>query len=222
MLLYALLRPGDWSRSSLGRLSGFSDQGRKAFRRTRAEMGSVNAELQESISAVREVQAFNRPREHREFQADQCRQPLMPIFRLWLYQRPGSYPGSTGLPALVIVAGRGVALLGNGTLFGQRNFPGHCRHFSDLYAAFQPADSADCGALDQRSKRRGGGKRIFDLLDEIPQVQDKPMLNLSADFRESGVGQCLSAYKPGEPVLRSVNLTPSQARLSPLSGQRGR
>ena len=38
----------------------FSDQARKAFRRNRVEMGSVNAELQESISAVREVQAFNR------------------------------------------------------------------------------------------------------------------------------------------------------------------
>ena len=37
---------------------------RKAFRKTRQEMGSVNAELQESISAVREVQAFNRAEEN--------------------------------------------------------------------------------------------------------------------------------------------------------------
>jgi ATP-binding cassette subfamily B multidrug efflux pump len=42
----------------------FSDQARKAFRRTRQQMGSVNAELQESISAVREVQAFNRAEEN--------------------------------------------------------------------------------------------------------------------------------------------------------------
>jgi ATP-binding cassette subfamily B protein len=38
----------------------FSGQARKAFRRTRTEIGNVNAELQEGISAVREVQAFNR------------------------------------------------------------------------------------------------------------------------------------------------------------------
>jgi ATP-binding cassette subfamily B protein len=37
----------------------FSGQARKAFRKARREIGSVNAELQESISAVREVQAFN-------------------------------------------------------------------------------------------------------------------------------------------------------------------
>jgi ATP-binding cassette subfamily B protein len=44
----------------------FSGQARKAFRRTREEMGSVNAELQENIAAVREVQAFNRAEENIE------------------------------------------------------------------------------------------------------------------------------------------------------------
>ena len=38
----------------------FSGQARKAFRRTRVEIGKVNANLEESISGVREVQAFGR------------------------------------------------------------------------------------------------------------------------------------------------------------------
>ena len=38
----------------------FSGQARRAFRRTRKEIGNVNAELQESISGVRETQAFSR------------------------------------------------------------------------------------------------------------------------------------------------------------------
>ncbi len=38
----------------------FSNQAREAFRKTRKEIGNVNAELQESISGVREVQAFSR------------------------------------------------------------------------------------------------------------------------------------------------------------------
>ncbi len=38
----------------------FSGQARKAFRRTRKEIGNVNAELEESISGVREAQAFSR------------------------------------------------------------------------------------------------------------------------------------------------------------------
>ena len=44
----------------------FSNQARKAFRVARQEIGSVNAELQESIAAVREVQAFNRADENIE------------------------------------------------------------------------------------------------------------------------------------------------------------
>jgi len=42
----------------------FSNQARKAFRKSRQEMGSVNADLQESIAGVREVQAFNREDEN--------------------------------------------------------------------------------------------------------------------------------------------------------------
>jgi ATP-binding cassette subfamily B protein len=41
-----------------------SGQARKAFRKSREEMGSLNAELQESTAAVREVQAFNRADEN--------------------------------------------------------------------------------------------------------------------------------------------------------------
>ena len=44
----------------------FSNQARKAFRAARQEIGSVNADLQESISAVREVQAFSREAENIE------------------------------------------------------------------------------------------------------------------------------------------------------------
>ena len=44
----------------------FSEQARKAFRVSRQEIGNVNAELQESIAAVREVQAFNRADENIE------------------------------------------------------------------------------------------------------------------------------------------------------------
>lgn len=44
----------------------FSGQARKAFRQAQMEIGSVNADLQESISAVREVQAFSREDENIE------------------------------------------------------------------------------------------------------------------------------------------------------------
>ena len=42
----------------------FSGQARKAFRRSRKEIGNVNADLQETIANVREVQALNREQEN--------------------------------------------------------------------------------------------------------------------------------------------------------------
>src|SRR5262249_24590916 len=44
----------------LGVTLWLSSQARKAFRATRVEIGRVNADLEESISAVREMQAFGR------------------------------------------------------------------------------------------------------------------------------------------------------------------
>ncbi|MCB0032800.1 MAG: ABC transporter ATP-binding protein, partial [Anaerolineales bacterium] len=44
----------------------FSTQARRAFRQARQEIGAVNSDLQESISAVREVQAFSREDENIE------------------------------------------------------------------------------------------------------------------------------------------------------------
>jgi len=60
----------------------FSAQARKAFRRSRKEIGNVNAELQESIAAVREVQAFSRADENIE-QFKKSTPPIaMPTFAL--------------------------------------------------------------------------------------------------------------------------------------------
>jgi ATP-binding cassette subfamily B protein len=48
----------------IGSTLWLSTLARRAFRKSRAEMGNVNAELQESLSGVREVQAFNREQEN--------------------------------------------------------------------------------------------------------------------------------------------------------------
>jgi len=50
----------------LGATVYFSAQARRMYRKSRKSMGGVNAQLQENISAVREVQAFNRAEENIE------------------------------------------------------------------------------------------------------------------------------------------------------------
>ena len=76
----------------------FSSQARKAFRKARQDLGNVNAELQEGISAVREVQAFGREDENiQQFMHDQCREPRRQRQGRELHQRTGAHAGGAGL-----------------------------------------------------------------------------------------------------------------------------
>ena len=123
----------------------FSDQARKAFRKTRTEIGNVNAELQESIAAVREVQAFNRADENIEnFKGGQCRQPRCQRPRRSIHLGALAYVGSARLYSACHRHRRGRLV------YAQRaDHAGHrCdfrldRNLPGLCPALQPADPTD-------------------------------------------------------------------------------
>jgi ATP-binding cassette subfamily B protein len=113
----------------------FSSQARRAFRRTRREMGSVNAELQESIAAVREVQAFNRADENIEnFRlTNAANRDANVKLRLPAL----SCPGSPGLPGSGDCGGSGWSdPAARGHLHGSRRIAWPGDHISDLCPAF--------------------------------------------------------------------------------------
>ncbi len=134
----------------------FSGQARKAFRRTRLEMGSVNAELQESISAVREVQAFNRADENIEnFRLTNAANRDANIRAVAYTTALAPTLEALGYVALAIVSVvGGLLLLGPGALVRRYHFPGSDYHLPGLRAALQPAHPADLGAVDQPAERR--------------------------------------------------------------------
>jgi len=98
----------------------FSSQARKAFRQTRLEMGSVNAELQESISAVREVQAFSREQENIDnFMVTNAANRDANIRAVSYTSALAPTLQALGYLALAIVAGvGGILLLRGQSLFG--------------------------------------------------------------------------------------------------------
>jgi len=191
----------------------FSGQARKAFRRARQQIGNVNADLQESISAVREVQAFSREDENiQQFRESNAANRDANI-------RAQAYTGALGptlealsFVSLAIVAGVGGLLLLNGNGVGTGvlsttisvgliiTFIGYTQQFN------RPVQTiATQWAMLQSAV--AGAERIFGLLDEPAEITDKPdakdMPNITGHVVYHDVW---AEYNPGEPVLRGVDI----------------
>ncbi|MFN8459035.1 MAG: ABC transporter ATP-binding protein [Anaerolineae bacterium] len=202
----------------------FSDQARKAFRRTRAEMGSVNAELQENISAVREVQAFNRAEENIEnFRLTNAANRDANIRAVAFTSALAPALEALGYLALVMVAGvGGWVLLTGQTLLGSALSLGIVVTFLTYVQRFNQPIQQIAVLWTNVQNAVASGERIFDLLDEVPQVQDKPgappMPPIQGKVELVNVS---AAYKPDEPVLRGVNLSAEPGQTIAIVGPTG-
>ena len=150
----------------------FSRRARAAFRRTRQTIGEVSAELQENISAVREVQAFAREEENvAEFEEINAANrdanvqaqsilsafsPALDVLSTIALAIVAGYGGYLALrePPLVTV---GVIV---SFLIYVRRFYEPIRGIANLYTQLQSAIA--------------GAERIFELLDTQPEITDAP------------------------------------------------
>ena len=202
----------------------FSDQARRAFRKSRQEMGSVNAELQESIAAVREVQAFNRAEENIEnfkeinaanrdanVRAVAFTSALAPTLEALSYLALALVTCTGGYYLL-----KGEAFFGTAVSLGLViTFLGYVQRFN------QPIQQIAILWTNVQSAI-AGGERIFSLLDENPSVQDLP----GAQEMKSIVGrveftQASAAYKQGVPVLKGVSFKAEPGQTIAIVGPTG-
>ncbi len=193
----------------------FSGQARKAFRKTRLEMGSVNAELQEGIAAVREAQAFNRAEENIEnFRVTNAANRDANVSAVAFTAALAPTLEALGYLALAIVtAAGGLALLNGADLFGTVvslglviTFLGYVQRFN------QPIQQISVLWTNIQSAI-AGAERMFGLLDVVPAVQDRPGAKEMPAIRGAVEFERASAeYKKGTPVLHEVNFktTPGQ------------
>ncbi|MEX0788683.1 MAG: ABC transporter ATP-binding protein [Anaerolineales bacterium] len=202
----------------------FSDQARKAFRKTRLEMGSVNANLQESISAVREAQAFNRAEENIEqFRITNAANRDANVRAVAFTSALAPALEALGYVGLALVTGvGGLYLLRGETLFGTVlslglviTFLGYVQRFN------QPIQQVAILWTNVQSAI-AGGERIFGLLDEPPAVADKPgAVDLGAIRGRVEFDHASAAYKVGVPVLREVNFTAEPGQTIAIVGPTG-
>ena len=202
----------------------FSAQARKAFRTSRKEIGNVNAELQESISAVREVQAFNRADENIEqFKEVNAANRDANVRAVSFTSALSPALEALGYVALAIVTGvggwymlKGQSLLGTAVSFGLVvTFVAYVQRFNQPIQQIAILWTNIQNAL-------AGAERIFGLLDEVPGVQDKrgarelPQIDGKVEFDHVSYH-----YEDGVPVLKDVSFSAQPGQTIAIVGPPG-
>ena len=202
----------------------FSAQARKAFRQARKEIGSVNAGLQENISAVREVQAFSRESENiAQFQANNAANRDANIkAQAYSSALAPSLEALSYVSIAIVVGVGGFFILRDQPFFGATitlglivTFVGYVQQFNRpvqqialLWANLQSAIA--------------GSERIFGLMDQPADLVDKPdaatMPTIQGQVR---FNQVWAEYNPGEPVLRGIDIEAQPGQTIAIVGPTG-
>lgn len=188
----------------------FSGQARKAFRKSREEMGSVNANLQESIAGVREVQAFNREEENiEEFKRTNAANRDANIRAAAFTSALNPILEALGYAALaIVVVVGGLSLLRNEPLFGTAVISlGTTIAFLSYVQQFNRPIQQIAVLWANIQSAVAGGERIFNLMDEVPSIVDKPnAIELPPIKGQVEFENAHAEYKSGVPVLRGVSI----------------
>ncbi|MBZ0305813.1 MAG: ABC transporter ATP-binding protein/permease, partial [Anaerolineae bacterium] len=203
----------------------FSGQARKAYRRSRQEMGSVNANLQENIAGVREAQAFSREGENIErfretnaanrdanIRAAAYTSALTPVLEALGYVAI----------AIVVVVG-GLSILRNEALFGTQVISlGIVVAFLQYVQRFNQPITQIALMWTNLQSAVAGGERIFNLLDEQPDLVDKPNAQPMPPIRgKVEFMDVVAGYEDGQPVLKGINFTAEQGQMIAIVGPTG-
>lgn len=196
----------------------FARRARIAYRRTRERIGAVSAELEENIAGVREVQAFARERESQQrflelnaanrdaaVNAQTITAAFMPTVDI------------LSAVAMAIVAGYGgyLAVQGQASVGLIAAFLGYVQRFFMPIRAISQLYTSAQSAL-------AGAERIFELLDEQPEIQDAPDAFEMSPIRGHVVFDHVRfGYKPGEEVLHEITLEARPGQTIALVGPTG-
>jgi ATP-binding cassette subfamily B multidrug efflux pump len=201
-----------------------SNRARKAFRVTRKEIGKVNADLQESISGVREVQAFGREEANiQSFRQSNAANRDANIAAVAITASLSPTLEALGFLAIAIttITG-GILLLRGSTFLGTTislgliiTFLGYVQRFnqpiqqiSTLWANLQSAVA--------------GAERIFGILDIQPDITDVPgAIRMPAIQGKVEFDHVDAAYVKNDPVLRDVSFTTEPGQMVAIVGPTG-
>ncbi|MDD2923056.1 MAG: ABC transporter ATP-binding protein [Anaerolineales bacterium] len=202
----------------------FSGQARKAFRKSREEIGNVNAELQETISSVREVQAFNRADENIEqfkevnaanrdanVRAVAYTSALAPTLEALSY-----------LGLAIVTGAGGWYLLTGDALFGATVTLGLVITFLAYVQRFNQPIQQIAVLWTNIQNAIAGAERIFTILDEKPAVLDKSAAKAMTEIKgKVEFDEVSHEYEDGVPVLNKVSFAAEVGQTVAIVGPTG-
>lgn len=192
---------------------------RPAFRRRQAQVGELNAILNDSISGVREIKAFNRESEQLErveLGIEKYRMSLMTALKLMAIFQP-FIDFSTSIGQLVaIFFGGQMALSGSLSVADLVAF------FLYLEMFYQPIRALGT-SWEQMQESLAGFDRVSELLSEQPDVTTpRHPTQLSEPIRgDLNLENLTFSYVDGEIVLEDINLDIPASNVVALVGPTG-
>ncbi len=202
----------------------FSGQARKAFRQARQEIGSVNADLQESISSVREVQAFSREDENiAQFRASNASNRDANIKAQAFTSALAPTLEALSYVSLAIVASIGGMFLLNGQSLGGTTLSmGLIITFIAYTQQFNRPVQQIAVLWTNIQSAIAGAERIFELLDAEVDVTDKPnAIPLPQIVGHVKYENVWAEYNTGEPVLRGIDIEAKPGQTVAIVGPTG-
>jgi subfamily B ATP-binding cassette protein MsbA len=191
---------------------------RPIYRKVRDRLGDINARLQDSLAGMQVVQAFGQEeRELVRFASDSENyyQSRVRGIRYW----------STFFPAMDVLAAMGTVIVlgigGNMVLRDQMSLGTLIAFLSYLQSLYGPINRlVEVDNVFQQAI--AAGERIFELLDEEPEIVDAPdAVELAALCGDIAFEDVHFQYSTGDQVLRDVTFQVEPGQMVALVGRSG-
>lgn len=174
--------------------------------------------VQESLSAIRAIQAFTLEPETRERFVEKSRQSLHASQRMTRTQL--AYAACAGLTVSVGTAAV-VWVAGHQMLQGHMSIGDILVFLAYLGMLYQPMNTFSQSASVIQSSR-AQLRRVFEVVDAVPEITDRPnaielpSVKGAVEFRDVSFH-----YAAGQPVLRGMDLTVAPGRVVAIVGKTG-
>ncbi len=196
----------------------FNRRARPIYRRVRDRLGDINARLQDDLAGIRVIQAFGQEEAEltrfRNISSTYMAERIASI-RTW----SSFFPGLGFLAALggVLVLGAGAGMV----VQGQLTLGTLVAFLSYIVSFYEPVRRLT--DIDNILQQAGAAAdRIFELLDELPQIQDAPgAVALPQVEGEVTFDDVHFSYSEGDEVLHDVDFHVAPGEVVALVGPSG-
>ncbi len=200
-------------------MRGFGKYVRPAFRKRQAQLGELNAALNDNISGIREIQAFTREASEADRISSRIvgyRDTLLRALRLMAVFHPSiEFAASLGTVVLIYFGGR---LVLNQTL----PLPDLVAYFLYLELLYQPVRALG-NVWESIQQSMAGADRIAELLEQEPDVAERPDALALAERAQGALRfeNVSFKYAVGEMVLQDIDLDVPAGSVVALVGPTG-